>query len=114
MRNEEVRFKIELDQQRNIEKIFWEATEAEALGLQEGKAVSISIWDAEKKDAPRIDLWTKDMDVMEMKQFQLYNLGGIADTIRRATGDEEMAADIEALCQKLVERLSKEWRGEQP
>jgi gliding motility-associated protein GldC len=39
----------------------------------------------------RIDLWTKEMPVDEMKIFFHQTLVAMSDTFHRATGDEKMA-----------------------
>jgi gliding motility-associated protein GldC len=39
------------------------------------KAIMLSIWDSKVKESMRIDLWTKDMPVDEMKIFSP-NFGG--------------------------------------
>jgi gliding motility-associated protein GldC len=36
---------------------------------EEAKAIMLSIWDSKVKESMRIDLWTKDMPVDEMKIF---------------------------------------------
>ncbi len=41
----------------------------EELKNSESKAIMISVWDHLQKDTLRMDLWTKDMPVDEMKQF---------------------------------------------
>jgi gliding motility-associated protein GldC len=37
--------------------------------LEEAKAVMLSVWDSKAKESLRIDLWTKEMPVDEMKIF---------------------------------------------
>ena len=56
----------------------------------------------------RIDLWTKDMPVDEMKRFYVDCLGGMAQSVLNSTGDEFMASQMNDLCDKLVEHLKKE------
>ena len=63
-----IEFKIGLDENKVPEKINWRAEDGGVQG-EETKAVLLSVWDPKKKDTLRIDLWTKDMPVDEMKQF---------------------------------------------
>jgi gliding motility-associated protein GldC len=56
----------------------------------------------------RIDLWTKDMPVDEMKRFYIECLGGIAQSVLNSTGDERMSNEINNLCDRLVEMVRKE------
>ena len=44
----------------------------------------------------------------EMKHFYIDCLGGLAQSVLNATGDEYMNQEISALCDKLVEHVKKE------
>jgi gliding motility-associated protein GldC len=46
----------------------------------------------------RIDLWTKEMPVDEMKIFFHQTLVAMSDTFHRATGDEKMAETMKDFC----------------
>jgi gliding motility-associated protein GldC len=59
--------------------------------LEEAKAIMLSVWDSKSKESMRIDLWTKEMPVDEMKIFFHQTLVAMSDTFHRATGDEKMA-----------------------
>ena len=108
MKKSTINFTVELDQNNVPEKILWDATEKPEPGLSETKSISIALWDHVQKNTLRIDLWSKDMPVDEMKRFYIDCLGGIAQTILSSTGDEFMAHETNALCEKLVEHLRKE------
>lgn len=108
MRTSEIHFTVELDEQNVPEKIFWNATDKEDDGLSETKSISISLWDHFHKNTMRIDLWTKDMPLDEMKRFYIDMLGGLSQSLLSATGDEYMASEMDNLCDKLVEHLKKE------
>lgn len=107
MKTSNIHFTIETDQHNVPEKILWDATEKPDEGATETKAVSISLWDHVQKNTLRIDLWAKDMPVVEMKRFYIDCIGGLAQSALTATGDEYMAQEMNALCQKLVEHLKK-------
>jgi len=59
----------------------------------------------------RIDLWTKDMPIDEMKRFYIECLGGIAQSALTSTGDERISSEINALCDRLVEMIRKDPKG---
>ena len=107
MKSSEIKFNIQLDDDRVPEKITWDATEKGGNDLSETKALSISLWDHKNKNTLSIDLWTKEMPVFDMKRFYIDSLGGLAQNILKATGDEFMATEMNDLCEKLVAYLEK-------
>jgi gliding motility-associated protein GldC len=108
MKNSSIQFKIELDQNNIPEKIEWDATDKPEDGFSQTKALGIALWDHEQKNTLRIDLWTKDMPVDEMKRFYIDCMGGLGQSILTATGDEKMANEINALCDRLAEHVRNE------
>ena len=105
----EINFSIQLDAERIPDKISWDATDKPEDAGDDTSAISISIWDPEIKNTMRIDLWTKEMPVDEMKRFYVDCLGGMAQSLLNSTGDEFMSSEISNLCDKLVEYLKKEY-----
>ncbi|MDP4989069.1 MAG: gliding motility protein GldC, partial [Polaribacter sp.] len=65
----------------------------------------ISVWDHKQKDTLRMDLWTKDMPIDEMKQFYYQTLVSMADTYERATNDLKMSATMRDFCEYFAEKL---------
>jgi gliding motility-associated protein GldC len=110
MKKSNISFTIELDQNNVPEKILWDATEKPDPGLTETKSISIALWDHTQKNTLRIDLWAKDMPVEDMKRFHIECLGGVAQSILSATGDDFMANEINALCERLVKHVQSEKR----
>lgn len=108
MRNSEINFKIVLDENNIPEKINWDASDKPSGTGSETRAIAISLWDEEHKNTMRMDLWTKEMTVTEMKRFCVDSIGGLADTIKSATSDDFMADEMNELCQKLVKHIEKE------
>ncbi len=108
MKNSEIRFRVELDDSNIPDKIFWEATDGPTIGLQEARAITVSVWDHIQQETLRIDLWGKEMTVEEMKRFYIDTIGGMAQSIRTSTNDEFMSKEIDNLCNRLVEHLKKE------
>lgn len=108
MKKSAITFSIDLDQQNVPDKIMWDATEKPDPGLSETKAISIALWDQTQKNTLRIDLWTKDMPVEEMKRFYIDCIGGMSQSVLSATGDEFMANEINALCERMVKHVQAE------
>lgn len=100
----EIKFEIELDPNRVPEKLFWTAADG-GVTKEEAKAFMLSIWDSKAKETMRIDLWTKDMPVDEMKIFFHQTLVAMSDTFKRATNDEKMAATMKDFCDYFAEKL---------
>lgn len=108
MNKSEIKLVVELDKDQIPEKISWDADQKDSPGLSETKSISLSLWDDENKNTMRIDLWTKDMPVDEMKRFYIDCLGGLAQSILNSTGDEFMNQEVNALCDRLVEHVKAE------
>ena len=62
----EIKFNIQLDENRVPEKLQWSAQDG-GVDTEDTKAIMLSIWDNKAQETMRIDLWTKDMPVDEMK-----------------------------------------------
>jgi len=63
-----IEISVNLDENKIPEKIFWTAKDGNIKNKQT-KAVLLSVWDSETNESLRIDLWTKDMPVDDMKVF---------------------------------------------
>jgi len=108
MRKSEIKIVVELDEKQVPEKIYWDAEDNPNGVPQETKSVSLSLWDHVAKNTMRIDLWSKDMPVDEMKRFYIDCIGGLAQSALTATGDEVISSKLNALCDELVEHLKTE------
>lgn len=100
----EIKFLVELDENRIPEKLTWTAQDG-GVEEEEAKAMMVSLWDAKAQETLRIDLWTKDMPVDEMKVFFHQTLVAMTDTFQRATDDEKMAATMKDFCDYFAEKL---------
>ncbi|RSK39933.1 gliding motility protein GldC [Mangrovimonas spongiae] len=95
---------VELDENRVPEKLTWNAQDG-GIKNEEAKAMMLSVWDSEKQESLRIDLWTKDMPVDEMKVFFHQTLVAMSNTFKRATQDEKMSATMMDFCDYFAEKL---------
>ncbi|WP_445747690.1 gliding motility protein GldC [Polaribacter sp.] len=102
--NSEVIFHIHLDENKIPESISWTAKDG-GIENEPSKAVMISVWDHKQKDTLRMDLWTKDMPIDEMKQFYHQTLVSMADTYERATNDVKMSETMRDFCEYFAEKL---------
>jgi gliding motility-associated protein GldC len=100
----EIKIVVELDENRVPEKLSWTARDGGVVE-EESKAVMLSVWDSKAQESMRIDLWTKDMPVDEMKVFYHQTLVSMADSFERATGDKKMSETMKDFCDYFAEKL---------
>jgi gliding motility-associated protein GldC len=95
---------VELDDNKIPEKLKWTAEDG-GITNEEAKAMMLSVWDSKEQETLRIDLWTKDMPVDEMKKFFHQTLVSMSDTFKRATQDEKMTATMKDFCDYFAEKM---------
>lgn len=100
----EIKINVALDENRIPEKLQWSAPDG-GVNNEAAKALLLSVWDHKSQEALRIDLWTKDMPLDEMKVFFHQTLTAMTDTFHRATGDEKMTATMKDFCDYFAEKL---------
>ncbi len=99
----DIKIRVELDENKVPENLFWTAKDG-GVERAQSKAMLLSIWDHKTQETLRIDLWTKDMPVDEMKKFFHQTLVAMTDTYERATEDEKMAATMRDFCDYFAEK----------
>jgi len=99
-----IELNVELDENRVPEKLFWTANDG-GVSNEEAKALMLSVWDSKTQETLRIDLWTKDMPVDEMKVFFHQTLVAMTNTFNKATQDEKMTATMKDFCDYFAEKL---------
>lgn len=102
--NSEILLEVTLDENKVPEKLHWTAKDG-GVDQEEAKAMLLSVWDSENKESLKIDLWTKDMPVDEMKIFFHQTLVAMSDTFLKATQDEKMTATMKDFCDYFAEKL---------
>lgn len=100
----EIKLTVGLDENRVPEKLNWSAQDGGVVN-EEAKAMMLSVWDSKNQESLKIDLWTKDMPVDEMKVFFHQTLVTMADTFMKATQDEKMTATMRDFCEYFAEKL---------
>lgn len=105
MKTAEIKLTVQLDDNNIPERILWESTDSqnkEALPVQ---AFMLSLWDQSYKNTLKIDLWTKDMPVDEMKRFFYETLQTMGDTFLRATGEKNIVEDLRDYCAHFADKM---------
>ncbi len=100
----EIRLKVGLDENRVPEELNWSAEDG-GVNNEDAKAMLLSVWDSKNQESLKIDLWTKDMPVDEMKTFFHQTLVSLSDTFMKATQDEKMTATMKDFCDYFAEKL---------
>jgi gliding motility-associated protein GldC len=103
MKTSEIKFKVTVDDNYLPVNIEWEAQDAGE--KSDSKSVMIALWDARENNTLRIDLWTKDMSVDEMKKFYHQNIMTLTDTYLRATSDEETVNEMRQFLSGLGKKM---------
>ena len=88
----EIVLKVELDEKQLPHKISWRADgHPDHQDFQEAKGMLLSLFDKETKDTLKIDLWTTQMQMIEMDRFIFQSLKGLTNTYARATNNKELS-----------------------
>lgn len=99
-----IEIEVGLDENKVPEKLRWTAPDG-GVDKEEAKSVMLSVWDGLAQETLRIDLWTKDMPVDQMKVFIHQQLTGLADSYYRATQDEKMYHTMQDFNEYYAEKL---------
>lgn len=88
----DINIEVGLDEENMPIQIKWNAdNNPNADGPQACKGMLLSVFDEDTLDTLKIDLWTKDMQVVEMDRFMFQTLRALADTYHKATRNAELA-----------------------
>jgi len=98
-----ITFEVALDANKIPESITWNAPQS-AVKDAEAKALMVAVWDNKTQETLKMDLWTKDMPLHEMKLFYHQTFLTMADSFLRATNDEKMSATIRDFCDYFAEK----------
>ncbi len=101
----DLQISVTLDEDNVPEKIEWGGSDAAGTDSQNIRALLLSMWDQTNKDTLRLDLWTKDMAVDEMKIFFHQTLSTMADTLEKSIQDERIAGDMRDFCAYFAEKM---------
>ena len=105
MKKAEIKLTIDLDDNNVPEIITWESTDAQNKEALPVKSMMLALWDHNYKNTLRIDLWTKDMPVDEMKRFFYETLQTMGDSFLRATGETNIVEDLRDYCAHFADKM---------
>jgi gliding motility-associated protein GldC len=100
----EIKVQVGMDENKLPIEIRWDAQDGD-MKNQVAKAMFLGMWDGEEKNTMKIDLWTKDMSIEEMKQFFHQTLLSMADTFERATNETNIIEDLRDYCYHFAEKM---------
>lgn len=106
----DINVRVGLDENRVPEEMTWSAPDS-GVENSKTKAAMISIWDEKAQETLRIDLWTKDMPLDQMKKYIHQNILAMADTLERAGGEKGFAEELRAYALDLGEKMNILKRG---
>lgn len=104
-KNSAIIIDVETDENHVPEKLRWTAEDG-GVNDREAKALLLSLWDPNHKESFRIDLWTKDMPMEEMKTFFYQTLVSMSDTFYRATDDKKMTSAMRDFCDFFADKMN--------
>ena len=100
-----INIKIGLNEQQVPVKINWEADgNPDGSAKHESKAMLLALFDKETKDTMKIDLWTTEMQVVEMDRFFFQTLRSMADTYFKSTQNAELVTAMQQFVQFFGEK----------
>jgi len=100
-----IQIEVTLDENKVPEKIIWSAPDG-GVENELADAMLLALWDGQKQETLRMDLWIKKMPVDQMKMFFHQTLLTMSDTYMRATQDEKMTATMRDFCDYFAEKLN--------
>lgn len=111
MKKAEIKITVELDEKNVPENILWESSDSEQKDQMAAKSMMLALWDHNYKNSMRIDLWTKDMPVDEMKRFFYETLQTMGDSFLRATGEKNIVEDLRDYCAHFADKMGINTKG---
>lgn len=95
MRKVNINIEVELNESSLPEHIKWTSDDPPSNGIPaEAKAFFLTVFDKERLETLRIDIWNQKFEVGEINRMMYYTFKGLAETYHRATGEDQLANDI--------------------
>ncbi|TXI84960.1 MAG: gliding motility protein GldC [Crocinitomicaceae bacterium] len=105
VKTSEIKMNIGLNENNVPIRMMWNATDGN-IENEEAKAMFFSVWDPKQNNTLKIDLWTNEMSIEEMKQFFHQSLLTMADTFEKATGETLICEDLRDYCYHFAEKMN--------
>lgn len=94
VRSSDITLRVGLNAEQVPVRIEWGASDRNGGALEECKAIAVALFDKEHRDTLRIDLWTKEMQILEMDRFFYQTLRSLSQTYLKATQNKELAEEM--------------------
>ncbi|MCA0238648.1 MAG: gliding motility protein GldC [Bacteroidetes bacterium] len=94
VKSSDITIRVGLNSEQVPVKIEWGASDRNNGVLEECKALAVALFDKDHRDTLRIDLWTKEMQVLEMDRFMYQILRSLSQTYLRATQNKDLAEEM--------------------
>lgn len=104
MKKSEIKINVEVDENHVPEHIQWQAPDG-GVATATAHAMMLAFWDPSEQNTMKMDLWTKEMKVDEMKQFFHQTLLTMADSFEKATGEHLICEDMRDFCRYFAEKM---------
>ncbi len=104
VRHTDIKITVGLNETNTPVTIQWYAADANRKEPHPCKGLLLSLFDKENLETLKIDLWTTDMQVIEMDRFMFQTLRGLADSYFKATQNTELANDMQRFVQYFGEK----------
>lgn len=104
VKTSEISVKVGLNENNLPIAMKWSAADGNVQDAP-AKAMLLALWDPTDNNTMKIDLWTKEMSVEEMKQFFHQTLLTMADSFEKATGEHNISEDLRDYCLHFAEKM---------
>lgn len=95
VKTSDITIRVSLNAEKVPVRIDWAASDMHPDGhMEECKAMAVALFDKSTRDTLRIDLWTKEMQVVEMDRFVYQVLRSLSQTYLRATQNKDLAEEM--------------------
>lgn len=96
---------VELNENNVPVTMKWSAEDGNA-HQEDTRAMLLALWDPKEQNTMKIDLWTKEMTVDEMKVFFHQTLLTMADSFEKATGEQAITEDLRDYCYHFADKMN--------
>lgn len=101
----EIKITVALNEENVPVKMEWQARDNPSGDKpHECKALLLSLFDKDSLDTMKIDLWTTEMQIIEMDRFFFQTLRAMTETYFKATQNKELATDMQRFVQYFGEK----------
>ncbi len=106
VKTSEIKIRVGLNAENTPSKMEWMAdNNPEGPQWSETKAMFLALFDKEHKDTLKIDIWTQEMQVIEMDRMVYQTIRALADTYFKATQNTELANQMQQFAQFFGEQV---------